>query len=160
MSIQRTTEGWIPRHVHIVRESHAICPQQPSVPTRFTESVGRLVNNNKVVREGKVLDPRPWNSLSFPERLETTPPPGREVSAARGRRQHQAKRNMRRFYRPQDQRDVQTVFVVIDRLSGQVLARVRGSAAHCEIEAEKLAQSQGGTIADLRVIFEGELNDA
>ncbi len=50
-----------------------------------------------------------------------------------------------------------TVFVIMDRKTGQVLARVRGGAARCEIEAEKLARSQGGTLADLRVVWEGEL---
>ncbi|WP_419694850.1 hypothetical protein ACN2CC_32060 [Mesorhizobium muleiense] len=45
----------------------------------------------------------------------------------------------------------------MDREQGQVLARVKGSAAHCEIEAEKLARSQGFELADLKVLFEGEL---
>lgn len=92
----------------------------------------------------------------MPERVVTRQP-AVETRASGGRRQHQPQRNAQRLYRPQDQRGVQSVFVIMDRVSGQVLARVRGNAAHCEIEAEKLARSQGGTLADLRVVFEGEL---
>ncbi|RWH52249.1 MAG: hypothetical protein EOQ82_26490 [Mesorhizobium sp.] len=103
------------------------------------------------------VEHRVWNKLSK-ERVrgctlrETEP-------SARMSRQHQAKipRNARRLYSPQDQRGVETVFVIMDRVTGQVLARVRGGATHCEIEAEKLARSQGGELADLKVIFEGEL---
>ena len=94
--------------------------------------------------------------MSFPERVATTPPVV-EVRAAGGRRQHQIPRNDRRMYRPQDQRGVSTVFVILDRETDQVLARVRGGAAHCEVEAEKLACSQGCELADLKVVFEGEL---
>ncbi|RWM32616.1 MAG: hypothetical protein EOR77_21540 [Mesorhizobium sp.] len=104
------------------------------------------------------VEHRVWNRLSK-ERVrgctlrETEP-------SARPSRQHQAKipRNTRRLYRPQDQRGVETVFVIMDREQGQVLARVKGSAAHCEIEAEKLARSQGFELADLKVLFEGELS--
>ncbi|RWI47555.1 MAG: hypothetical protein EOR34_10460 [Mesorhizobium sp.] len=103
------------------------------------------------------VEHRVWNKLSK-ERVrgctlrETEP-------SARPSRQHLAPvpRNAKRLYRPQDQRDVTTVFVIMDRVTGQVLARVKGGAAHCEIEAEKLARSQGGELADLNVIFEGEL---
>lgn len=52
---------------------------------------------------------------------------------------------------------MQAVFVIMDRLTGQVLARVRGNAVHCKIEAEKLAQSMSVDLRDLRVRFEGEL---
>ena len=102
-----------------------------------------------------------WNDLHMPEKVATKPPVP-ELRASGGRRQHQPARNVQRFYTPQDQRNVQTVFVVIDRHAhdgrGQVLARVRGCAAHCEIEAEKLVRSQGGTMADVKVVFEGELH--
>lgn len=103
------------------------------------------------------VEHRVWNTLSK-ERIRGCTIPEPEPSA-RMSRQHQAKipRNTRRLYRPQDQRGVETVFVIMDREQGQVLARVKGSAAHCEIEAEKLARSQGGELSDLKVIFEGEL---
>jgi len=97
-----------------------------------------------------------WNQLHMPQRI-VTQQPAVEVRAAGGKRQHKARRNKRRLYRPQDQRDVQTCFVILDRETGHVLARVRGDAAHCEIEAEKLARSQGCELSDLRVVFEGEL---
>lgn len=91
----------------------------------------------------------------FPQRIPTTVPPV-EVRVSGGRRQLQPHRNVQRLYRPQDQRGVQTVFVIEDRSNGQELARVRGGAAHCEIEAEKLARSQGYDFKDLIVRFEGE----
>ncbi|MBN7759764.1 hypothetical protein JF546_19115 [Nitratireductor aquimarinus] len=108
------------------------------------------------------VEHRSWNSLSF-SRLRGCSAPEREALervSARPSRQHQApvRRNVMRLYRPQDQRGVRTVFVIMDRVTGQVLARVRGDAAHCEIEAEKLARSQGCQLADLKVIFEGELS--
>jgi hypothetical protein len=80
----------------------------------------------------------------------------RSDSVSGERRQHQALRNARRLYSPQDQRGVTIVFLIMDRVTGQVLARVRGCALHCEQEAEKLARSQGCELADLKVIFEGE----
>ncbi|WP_353645750.1 hypothetical protein [Mesorhizobium sp. WSM2239] len=98
-----------------------------------------------------------WNKMSFPERVPTRPVMA-EVRVSGGQRQLQPKRNPMRLYRPQDQRGVQTVFVIFDRDTGQELARVRGNASHCEIEAEKLARSQGCEFADLIVKFEGELD--
>lgn len=130
--------------------------QAPSVTSRTVESTGRVIRRGRVVREGWVQDPAPWNKLHMPERVATTPPTP-QLRASGGRRQHQPQRNVVRLYRPQDQRNVQTVFVIMDRDTGQVLARVRGGAAHCEIEAEKLARSQGFELADLKVVFEGEL---
>ncbi|ESY35748.1 hypothetical protein NKK48_01450 [Mesorhizobium sp. C386A] len=106
------------------------------------------------------VEHRVWNKLSK-ERLSCASPERDALDrvSARPSRQHQApiKRNARRLYSPQDQRGVETVFVIMDRLMGQVLARVKGSALHCEKEAEKLARSQGFELADLKIIFEGEL---
>ncbi|RUU78237.1 hypothetical protein [Mesorhizobium sp. M7A.F.Ca.MR.362.00.0.0] len=103
------------------------------------------------------VEHRVWNKMSK-ERVKTSTPlpePRAQIS-----RQHQAPipRNARRLYSPQDQRGVETRFVIMDRQEGQVLARVKGSALHCEKEAEKLARSQGCELADLKVIFEGELS--
>ena len=60
------------------------------------------------------------------------------------------KRNARRFYSPQDQSQIHPLFLLIDRASGQVLARVRGTLNHVEVEAEKFARAQGCELADLR----------
>ncbi len=99
---------------------------------------------------------RVWNSMSF-GRVKTREP--LPEPSARMSRQHQAPvhRNVQRLYRPQDQRGVETVFVIMDRVTGQVLARVRGDAVHCEKEAEKLVRSQGGTLSDVKVLIEGEV---
>ncbi|TPJ51742.1 MULTISPECIES: hypothetical protein [unclassified Mesorhizobium] len=104
---------------------------------------------------------RVWNGFSLPKVACTAPErEALERVSARPSRQHQApvRRNARRLYSPQDQRGVETVFVIMDRQEGQVLARVKGGALHAEVEAEKLARSQGFELSDLKVIFEGELS--
>lgn len=161
-SVQRQFLG----HTHIDRGGLAPEPGRPFAvaprdPSRFVEHEGREVHGKRVIREGRVVMPSRWNRLSFEpvhtgaeqllvEQAFQRPKPPRQHLA-------QKPRNVQRLYRPQDQRGVQSVFVIMDRKTGQVLARVRGSAAHCEIEAEKLARSQACELADLKVVFEGEL---
>lgn len=122
-----------------------------------------LVREDGFTQSHSLAEPvhRVWNELSK-ERVRGCTAHEQEALqrvSARPSRQHQApvRRNAKRLYTPQDQRGVETRFVIEDRVTGQVLARVKGGAAHCEIEAEKLARSQGGELSDLRVYFEGEL---
>lgn len=129
--------------------------QKPRLGQRLAHVV--LVREDGFAQSHSLAEPvhRVWNTLSK-ERVRTHEPV--PEPSARLSRQHQAapKRNARRLYTPQDQRGVETVFVIMDRQEGQVLARVKGTALHCEVEAEKLARSQGFELADLKVIFEGE----
>jgi hypothetical protein len=135
--------------------------QKPRLGHRTTHTV--LVRDDGFAQSHSFAEPvhRVWNKLSK-ERVRGCTAPEREALervSARPSRQHQApiKRNARRLYTPQDQRGVETVFVIMDRQEGQVLARVKGGALHCEVEAEKLARSQGFELSDLKVVFEGEL---
>lgn len=130
--------------------------QKPRLGRRLATTV--LVREDGFVQSHSFAEPvhRVWNALSK-ERVHTHEPV--PEPSARLSRQHQApvRRNAKRLYTPQDQRGVETRFVIEDRVTGQVLARVKGGALHCEVEAEKLARSQGCELSDLRVYFEGEI---
>ncbi|MER8983948.1 hypothetical protein [Mesorhizobium sp. M0843] len=134
--------------------------QKPRLGHRLAHTVIERAEGFAQSHSMAEVEHRVWNKLSK-ERLSCASPERDALDrvSARPSRQHQApiKRNARRLYSPQDQRGVETVFVIMDRLMGQVLARVKGSALHCEKEAEKLARSQGFELADLKIIFEGEL---
>ena len=98
-----------------------------------------------------------WNRLHMPERVPVSEPVP-ELRLHPARRQIPApKRNARRFYSPQDQSQVHPLFLLIDRASGQVLARVRGTQNHVEVEAEKFARAQGCELGDLRILIEGAI---
>ena len=101
-----------------------------------------------------------WNRLHMPERVPVSEPVP-ELRLHPARRQIPApKRNARRFYSPQDQSQIHPLFLLIDRASGQVLARVRGTLNHVEVEAEKFARAQGCELADLEILIEGATRGA
>mgnify|MGYP001093769301 CR=1 FL=1 len=103
--------------------------QKPHLGRRLATTV--LVREDGFVQSHSFAEPvhRVWNALSK-ERVHTHEPV--PEPSARLSRQHQAapKRNTKRLYTPQDQRGVETRFVIEDRVTGQVLARVKGGALH------------------------------
>lgn len=129
-------------HTHLVRDDGGLYETQPGQP------VGAKIR-------GKRMPSPRHNSLSM-TRVKTHEP---VVEVKISTRQHQAQkpRNARRLYRPQDQRGAYPVFQIMDRVTGQVLARVRGTVNHVEVEAEQLARSQGGDLADLKILIQGEI---
>ncbi|TGR74919.1 hypothetical protein EN836_33100, partial [Mesorhizobium sp. M1C.F.Ca.ET.193.01.1.1] len=114
--------------------------QKPRLGQRLAHVV--LVREDGFTQAHSMAEPehRVWNALSK-ERVRGCTAHEREALqriSARPSRQHQApvRRNAKRLYTPQDQRGVETAFLIEDRLTGQVLARVKGTALHCEVEAE------------------------
>ena len=63
-------------------------------------------------------------------------------------------RNKRALYRPRDMNPAAPLFSIFDRETGFALAQVRGHRDHVLAEANKLAVSQGGTLADLLIKIE------
>ncbi|TPL42599.1 MULTISPECIES: hypothetical protein [unclassified Mesorhizobium] len=131
--------------------------QKPRLGRRLATTV--LVREDGFVQSHSFAEPvhRVWNKLSK-ERVHTHEPVPEPSARPSRQRQAPITRNARRLYTPQDQRGVETVFVIMDRQEGHALARVKGGALHCEVEAEKLARSQGFELSDLKVVFEGELS--
>lgn len=73
----------------------------------------------------------------------------REAAPAPRRRARHIR--VKKFYQPVDGNQSGPLFAIYDRETGVALAHCRGVIHHVMREAEKLAKSQGGTLADVLV---------